>query len=124
MSVLRFCGIVTFVMVGVAMAMLLMFLGACNALPPTFNYFPVDELEPYPRAVRWTYPEVWSPRDIRRRLRLIPTLTAPSRRSPFIRVFSLFSFCKELLPHQRHWFLVHVAQTRLIKGMYVASISQ
>ena len=84
---LRFCGVLSLGVIGVSMGFLLMYLGACNALPPHLNLCPVHDTEPCPRAVRWTYPE-------------------------------------EIQPHQRHWFLLHVAQTRLVKGMYVASISQ
>ena len=84
---LRFCGCISLFFTCLSMSMLLLYLGACNALPKRWNYCPVHEDEPCPRAVRWTYPD-------------------------------------NLDPGHRHWFLVHVAETKLLDQHYVASISQ
>ena len=84
---LRFYGALSLVLTVVSMTFLLLYLGACNALPDRCNPCRLHHDEPCPRAVRWTYPE-------------------------------------EIEEAHRHWFLVHVAQTRLIKDMYVSSISQ
>ena len=84
---LRFCGCISLFFTCLSMSMLLLYLGACNALPKRYNPCPVHEEEPCPRAVRWTYPD-------------------------------------NLDPSQRHWFLVHVAETKLLDQHYVASISQ
>ena len=86
-SALRFCACISLFFTALSMSMLLLYLGACNALPKRWNYCPVHEDEPCPRAVRWTYPE-------------------------------------NLEPGKRHWFLVHVAETKLLDQHYVASISQ
>ena len=85
LAALRFCGVLSVGVIAVSMAMLLMYLGACNALPPSINCCPVHHAEPVPRAVRWTYPE-------------------------------------EIEPRHRHWFLLHVAQTRLLKEMSAPSL--
>ena len=84
---LRFVACISLFFTAFSMSLLLISLGACNALPKRWNYCPVHEDEPCPRAVRWTYPE-------------------------------------NLEPGKRHWFLVHVAETKLLDQHYVASISQ
>ncbi len=83
LSALHFTAILSVVVMVWSLCFLFMYLGACNVLiPACINPCPVDEGEPCPRAVRWTYPE-------------------------------------DIMPHQRHCFLLHVAQTRLVKGMSV-----
>ena len=86
-TALRFCGCISMFFTCWSMAMLMLYLGACNALPGRCNYCPVQEDEPCPRAVRWMYPE-------------------------------------NLEPGKRHWFVIHVAETKLLDQHYVASISQ